>query len=407
MARLTAKTVENAKPRATRVETPDDGCRGLYLIVQPSGRKSWAVRYRFNGKPKKLTLDRVDTLAAARKAATDALHELELGHDPAAKKFNAEAISRTAAAARARDTIESLAAEFIVKHAKKRTRESTWRETERIFAKELLPVWQGRPVHDITRRDVIDLLERIAEDRPIMANRVLSAVRKFFNWMAARDIIKVSPCLGVEPPGEVKARDRWLTDEEIKVLWLACEGEHSPFGFFVKVLLLTGQRRNEVAGMRWSELDMDNRTWTLPGSRTKNGVEHVVPLSAQVFAIISSMPRIADSKFVFTIVGHSHIGGFARLKTRFDASMKLAQPWVFHDLRRTAISGMARLGVDLAVIERAINHTSGTFAGVVGIYQRHDFAAGKRAALQRWADHIDAIVRGEPAGKVVSLRVRP
>jgi integrase len=401
MARLTAKTVENAKPRTTRVETPDDGCRGLYLIVQPSGRKSWAVRYRFNGKSKKLTLDRIDTLAAARKAATDALHELELGHDPAAKKFEAEASGRAATAARARDLIESLAAEFIVKHAKKRTRESTWRETERIFAKELLPVWRGRTVHDVTRRDVIDLLERIAEDRPIMANRVLAAVRKFFNWMAARDIIKASPCVGVEPPGEVKSRDRWLTDDEIKTLWLACEGEHSPFGPFVKMLLLTGQRRNEVAGMRWSELDLNGLVWTLPASRTKNGVEHVVPLSTQVFAIVSSMPRIADSKFVFTIAGDSHIGGFDRVKTRLDARMQLATSWVFHDLRRTAISGMARLGVDLAVIERTINHTSGTFAGVVGIYQRHDFAAGKRAALQRWANHIDELVHGAPTEKVV------
>ena len=398
---LTAKKIESIKPADVRQEIADGGCRGLYLVVQPSGRKSWAVRYRFQGKPRKLTLDGVVSLAEARKAATGALAELERGHDPAAKKFDAEATSRKAAEARARDTIESVAAEFLSKHARKKTRESTWRETERIFAKELLPVWRGRTVHDVTRRDVIDLLERIAEDRPIMANRVLAAVRKFFNWTVARDILKFSPCVGVEPPGEVKSRDRWLTDDEIKTLWLACEGENSPFGPFVKMLLLTGQRRNEVAGMRWSELDLNGLVWTLPASRTKTGVEHDVPLSTQVFAIVSSMPRIADSKFVFTIGGDSHIGDFNRVKTRLDARMQLATSWVFHDLRRTAISGMARLGVDLAVIERTINHTSGTFAGVVGIYQRHDFAAGKRAALQRLANHIDELVHGAPTEKVV------
>jgi integrase len=210
--------------------------------------------------------------------------------------------------------------------------------------------------------------------------------------------------MGVEPPSEIRSRDRWLTDEEIKNLWQACEGEPSPFQPFVKVLLLTGQRRNEVAGMRWSELDLNGRVCTLPPSRTKNGVEHTIPLSTQVFQIIELMPRIADSDFVFTIAGDSHIGGFARLKTRLDSTMQLAAPWVFHDLRRTAISGMARLGVNLAVIERTINHTSGTFAGVVGIYQRHDFAVGKRDALQRWADHIDFVVTGKPVGKIVRGR---
>ena len=403
---LTAKKIESIKPADVRQEIADRGCRGLYLVVQPSGRKSWAVRYRFQGKPRKLTLDGVVSLAEARKAATGALAELERGHDPAANKFDAEATSRKAALARERDTIESVAAEFLLKHARKKTRESTWRETERIFAKELLPVWRGRTVHDVTRRDVIDLLERIAEDRPIMANRVLAAVRKFFNWTVARDILKFSPCVGVEPPAEPRSRDRWLTDDEIKTLWQACEGEHLPFSPFVKLLLLTGQRRNEVAGMRWSELDVGGREWTLPPPRTKNGERHVVPLSTQVLQIIEAMPRIADSDFVFTVAGDSHIGSFARVKTRLDAMMQPAVPWVFHDLRRTAISGMARLGVNLAVIERVINHTSGTFAGVVGIYQRFDFAADKRIALQRWADHVEGIVKGVSADKVVSLRSR-
>src|SRR6266540_448930 len=197
MAKLTAKSVESIKPGATRREMPDAGCRGLYLIVQPSGRKSWAIRYRFEGRPKKLTLDGAPTLAAARKAATDALHELAQGRDPAALKFEAKATAEKATAARAADTVDQLAALFIERHAKKKTRQNSWRQTVHVFDDIVLPAWPGRTVHDIKRRDIIEVVERVAEDRPIMANRTLAVLSKFFNWLAARDVIVASPCAGV------------------------------------------------------------------------------------------------------------------------------------------------------------------------------------------------------------------
>jgi integrase len=404
MARLTAKSVENVKPGAARREVPDSGCRGLYLVVQPTGRKSWAVRYRYAGTPKKLTLDGALTLAAARKAATDALHELAQGRDPAALKFEARASAERATAARAADTVEQWVAHFIERHAKKKTRENSWRQAVHVFDDIVLPAWRGRIVHDIKRRDIIELIESVAEDRPIMANRAHAHVSKFFNWLCERDVIAASPCAGVKRPSAENARDRILSDDEIKALWLACGDIGDPAGACIKVLLLTGQRRSEVAGMRRGEINGD--VWTLAPERTKNKQRHDVPLAAQALAIIEGMPAIAGGDYVFTTSGWAPLGQFDRTKRELDAHMKPKTPWVLHDLRRAVASGMAKLGVRLPVIEKCLNHSGGSFRGIVGVYQRHDFAAEKRHALQAWADHVDALVRGEPAGKVVSLRSR-
>jgi integrase len=402
---FTAKSIENIRPAAERREIPDAGCRGLYLIVQPSGRKSWAVRYRFEGKPKKLTLDGVLTLAAARKTATDALHELEQGRDPATLKFEARATAEQASAARAADTVDHLSALFIERHAKKKTRHNSWRQTVHVFDDIVLPAWRGRVVHDIKRRDIIDLLERVAEDRPIMANRVLAALSKFFNWLCERDVIVASPCAGVARPSDERARDRILSDDEIRKLWLACDAIGGRVGPCVKLLLLTGQRRSEVAGMRRSEINGD--VWSLAPERTKNKRRHDVPLSAQALAIIEAIPEITGKEdFIFTSSGTRRMGDFARAKAAIDAHMMPETPWVFHDLRRTAASGMAKLGIRLPVIEKCLNHSSGTFRGIIAIYQRHDFAAEKRDALQRWADRVDAIVSGEPTDKVVPFKGR-
>jgi integrase len=367
--------------------------------VQPSGRKSWAVRYRFAGKPRKLTLDGALTLAAARKAAAEALHELAQGRDPAAAK----SAVRTAAAALAADTVDKWAAQFIERHAKKRTRENSWRQTVHVLDDIVLPVWGGRTVHNIKRRDVIDLVESVAEDRPVMANRTLAVLSKFFSWMCERDIVAASPCTGVKRPSEEQARDRILTDDEIRRLWLSCDAVGGRFGPLVKLLLLTGQRRGEVTGMRRSKIIGD--VWTLDPEETKNKQRHDVPLSKQAAEIIEAMPRISGD-YVLTSATARRIGGLAKSKRALDAHMRPASRWTLHDLRRTAASGMAKLGVKLPVIERVLNHTSGSFSGVVGIYNRHDFAAEKRDALQSWADHVDSIVRGEPVGKVVKLRGR-
>jgi integrase len=402
MAKLTAKFIQNVRPATARREIPDSGCRGLYLIVQPSGQQAWAVRYRFGGKTRKLTLDSGLTLAAAREAATKALHELNRGHDPAALKFEAIAKAEEAAADRERDTVERLAEQFLNQYARRKTRKNSWRQAEHVFHKIALPAWQGRTVHDIQRRDIRELVEKVAVDRPIMANRALGHLSKFFNWLCEQDIIAASPCAGVKPPSKEHARERMLSDDEIRALWHACDAIGAPAGPAVKLMLLTGQRCGEVVGMRRSEISGD--VWTLLPDRTKNKQRHEVPLSPQALAVIEDVPVI-DDDYVFTTSGTRRLGNMSHAKDALDAGMQPKEAWVLHDLRRTVASGMARLGIRLPVIEKVLNHKSGTFRGIVGVYQRHEYAAEKRDALTRWADHVDAVVSGR-GGEVITLRGR-
>jgi integrase len=397
---LTTKRIENLKASAARQEVPDGGCRGLYHIVQPSGRHAWAVRYRFNGKPRKLTLDSGLTLAEARKAATAALHELERGHDPAALKFDAQAKAEKAAAERAGDTVDNLAAQFIERYAKKKTRQNSWRQAEHVLNNIVIPAWSGRAVHDVTRRDIRELVEGVAEDRPVMANRVLAHLSKFFNWLLERDVIQASPCAGIKSPTKEHARERVLDDSEIRRLWLACDAIDGPAGRCIQLLLLVGQRRGEIAGAKWSEVHGD--VLELSADRMKGKQAHIVPLSSQAAAIIASLLRIGD--YIF---GRSPINHFDRIKRQLDEHMGDTKPWVVHDLRRTVASGMAKLGIAVPVIEKVIGHRSGVFRGIVGTYQRHDYLVEKRDALQRWANHVEGLV-SDKAGedKVVPLAVR-
>ena len=424
---LTALRVEAEKPATARREIPDGLLPGLYLVVQPSGAKSFAVRYRHAGAPRKLTLGShpaID-LASARTLGGQALRVAAEGRDPAAEKQDAKEASKRAAVEEARgkrDLFENVAKEFIERHAMKSTRETTWRETARILGLrpdadgnlidvggDVMSIWRGRKVQDITKRDVIALLDAVNDRAPIMANRVLSAIRKLFNWCLARDVITTSPCASVEPPAAETSRERILTDDEIKRLWAATEAEGWPFGPLVRMLLLTGQRLGEVSGMRWDEINLEAKLWTLPGARVKNGNKHEVPLSDVALEILKALPRIKTAKgFVFTTTRGVAVSGFSRAKDRLDAAIAgEGQPidhWTFHDLRRTMASGMARIGIQLPVIEKILNHTSGTFRGVVGVYQRHSFADEKRVALQAWASFVQTTVTGEKAGNVVAIR---
>jgi integrase len=397
MPKLTAKSVENMKPGAERIEVPDRGCSGLYLIVQPSGAKSWAVRYRRLGKPRKLTLGNVEamSLAAAHSAAKDALHDLADGKDPAADKQQRLAESEQAAALRASDTVDALVAQFLTQYVERNCRPGTQYQVRRILTVEVLPRWRGRSVHDIQRRDVVALLDKISVDRPVLANRTRSYLSKFFNWLMARDVIKFSPVAGVEQPAKETARDRVLTPAEVTSVWSACDRTGGDFADLVKLLLLLGQRRSEVAGMCWSEID-DKRVWTIPAARCKNGKQHSIPLSRQAWAIVSARPRTGERVLDVGSVAHGKIG--------LDAVARIPTRWTLHDLRRTAVTGMAELGIAPHIIEAVVNHTGAAKLGVAGVYNRASYAAEKAAALQQWADHIDSIVGPAAAANVVRLR---
>jgi integrase len=274
---------------------------------------------------------------------------------------------------------------------------------------------------------VHDLLDGIidagTESRPnrVLANRVFSHFHKMCGWAVERGIISTSPVERMKAPAAETSRDRVLSDDELRMVWRATEAIGWPFEGFVKLLVLTAQRRDEVAGMTRSELDLLSKTWTLPRSRSKNDTEHTVPLSSAASAVIESLPQIRSRQgFMFTTVGERAISGFASAKNGIDARIfkalrKAAEEagapaeeeveapprWTFHDLRRTAASGMARLGIPIHVVEAVLNHRSGTIRGVSRIYNRYSYEPEKRAALEAWGRYVEGLVRD--TSNVISL----
>jgi integrase len=269
----------------------------------------------------------------------------------------------------------------------------------------VLPRWRGRDIKSITRRDVLDLLDTIADaGAPVMANRTLSAVRKLFNWAISRDIIEVSPVTRVGKPGAETKRERALSDVEIKRLWMALDALAYPFGLFLRFALVTAQRKGEIASLRWSDINEALRSWELPAAGTKGDRAHVVPLSPLACEILDDVPRIGE--FVFTTRGDGPLGGFSKAKQRLDRMLdsgganrppgssnmtceRLAEPWTIHDLRRTAATGMGRLGVSRFIIGRVLNHAD---RSVTGIYDRHEYLNEKRQALEAWGNYLENIV---------------
>ena len=374
MARLTVKSVEAAQGAATRREIPDSLMQGLYLIVQPgSGHKSWAVRCRRHGRPAKITIGpypRVG-LVEARESAARILRNVAEGRDPTP---------------RAAGTVENVVEQFLRTYARPRYRPSTLRDCERAIG-VALTAWRGRRLETITKGDVRSLLADIAA--PSASNSTYKHLRRFFSWSVEADILVSTPFAGLKKLHKEKSRERVLTDDELRRVWLAADKIGYPFGVFVQLAILTGQRRSEIAGMQRGELRDGN--WILPGERTKNGRVHVIPLSRQALELIDQQPCISE-EYVFSARSDKPISGFHNAKTTLDRFSGVID-WTVHDLRRTCASGMAKIGVSLVVIEKVLNHVSGSLAGIVGVYQRHEFADEKRVALQQWADHVERLVR--------------
>lgn len=396
--RLTAQTVDKLQPTDRRQEIPDTLCTGLYLVVQPTGRKGWQVRYRHGGRHRRMTLGAypVLTLAAARQRAREVLAAAAEGRDPAEEVRAAKAPKP----ADDRNKVRVLIEQYDRRHLSNlRSRADVRRTLDRHVVAE----WGERDIHEITKRDVIDLLDGIADSgRVTTANRVRAYVSKFLNWAVERDILDLSPATGVKPVAKEVSRDRVLSDDEIRWFWQAADTAGYPFGPMAKLLLLTGQRLGEVANMARDEIKGDN--WHLPAARVKNGRAHDVPLSKTVQGILEGLPVISD-QFVFSTSGHSAISGFSRARANMTETMiKLASKeagepveiphWTWHDLRRTCATGLARLGIPVRTTEAVLNHISGTGGGIVAVYQRHDYAEEKRSALEAWARFVTALVEG-------------
>jgi integrase len=372
----------------------DEECAGLSIRLQ--GRaKSWTVWYAVNGKRRRVTLGSVAgmPLKQARIEAGRIVSGARDGKDILAE--------REAAKAKAADTLLALISIYLQRRAKPRQRPRTYAATEHYLLKRWAPL-HDRPLDSITRRDIATRLEEIRVGHgPIAANRARTHLNAAFIWAMRQGLLEANPVIGTEAPAEERRRDRVLSAAELAAVWKAA-GDAGGFGIVVKLLMLTGQRREEVAGMLWPEIDEDRALWTIPAARAKNGREHQVPLSRQALALL---PERASRVHVF---GHGRKGGFSgfsQAKARLDAAAGLETPWVLHDLRRSFVTHAAELGIDPHVIEAVINHVSGHKAGVAGVYNLAHYRPHKAAALQAYADWLEATVEGPVlTNKVVSLR---
>ena len=435
---LTMPAVVKLRPIATKQrEIPDAGARGLYLVIGPTGTKSWALRYRrpVSGRSAKLVLGRVAlvqggesepvlgatlSLAGARRLAAALSHDISQGRDPARTERSSE--EPTTFANAAKDYVEHI----------KRAGLRSWPDTATMLGldeEDLTPVkgglasrWRELLVSDVTEHDVFRVVDearmrgtpgtnpRNKNPSEPRARAMYSALSVMFAWLAERRLVAVSPMVNLARPDAPAARERLLNTAEIKKFWRATAKLPEPFQSALRVMLLTGQRRDEVAGMTRSELSDDLSTWSLPGSRTKNKRPHVVPLAPIARELIAArldagrklhdMVNANGDQLVFTTTGRTPISGWSKAKKQLDKLIPDIPPWVIHDLRRTAVTSMAEMGIAPHIVELIVNHVSGHKAGIAGIYNRSVQMSERKAALERWALHVVA----EPAANVTPMR---
>jgi integrase len=434
---LTDISIKHLKPGPAPREVPVGGARGLYLWVGATGAKSFVVRYRLNGKPKKLTLgrwlppeDRREgkpatepqvgdplSLASARRLAADTMLQLSRGRDPGAAKREMKQAQRQAAA----DTFEAVATEYLRRTCGMKvdaegdttfdlSRKRSGATQHATLVRLVYPALGDRPMMEIRRKEVVRLLDKIEEDSgPVMADRTLALIRVIMNWHASRDEDFTSPIvrgMGRSKPSD-SARDRVLKDDELGIIWKVAAETEGTFAALVRFLLLTAARRSEAAEMPWAEVD-DAGDWTLPKERNKTKRELIRPLSDAAKAVLQGRPRIDGCAYVFTNDGRRPMTGYSKPKRLFDEALlrelrkedpkaKPLPEWTLHDLRRTARSLLSRAKVDADHGERCLGHTVG---GVRGVYDRYEYHAEKKQAFAALATLIERIVN-PPAANVL------
>jgi integrase len=372
---LTDRVVQQAKAKAARIEIADAVLPGLYLVVQPTGAKSWAVRYRIGRRTRKLTLQGrypVLSLAKAREAARLALESVTDGADPAAAKQ---------AGTPADDTLAAYIALYRDKHVsglRPGTAANTNRELE-----HMQDAWPGRRLRSIAKKDVVGVIDKAMKRGPSAGVMAWKIAKAFFAWCEAREDDFASPARSIRKPAKEKSRDRVLDDTELKLTWEAADREGGPAGALVKLLILTGARRNEITELARDEIKTE--AIELPGERTKNGFPHTIPLTPLMCRVLKELPR--TGKFVLN--GQDRpFGDHSGAKEKITPAIR---PWTLHDLRRSFASGLQRLGVAPHIVELALNHRTGAFSGVAGIYQRHRYANEVRDAFALWSQHIETL----------------
>lgn len=369
--------LRSLKSESVRKDHYDAIQRGLGLRVAPSGLKSWFVMRRVNGRMTRTTLGRYPEvpLADARKKAEAVLEEIAKGNSPKKAKV---------------PTFATVLDDWLARDQKgKRSID----EKRRAMTKDALPAFGNRPINTITRTDIRNLLDSIVDrEAPIHANRLLAYLRRLFNWVVERDIIASSPVAGIKAPAAERSRDRTLSPPELAAVWQGTYQVPDPFGTFFRMLILTGQRRNEVAGARWDEIDFDKNEWTIPAERAKNGKAHLVHLPP-VPDILSDASRLDGSDYIFTTTGSTPISGFSKAKAMLDKASGVSG-WTIHDLRRTfATLATGELGIEPVVVDKILNHLSGAVTGIAAVYQRHAYIDQRRDAMSRWGMYVTKLAR--------------
>lgn len=397
---LTYKTVEATRPpESGRVEVFDSAMPGMCLRVSAAGAKTYILSTRVAGRQKRVTVGRASgpgaiTLAEARRLAAE-MKELAKAAEP---------LPKPAAKGRPVDarlkTFGGVAEEFISRKCPELAR---GREIEAIIRRELLPCWRDIPLKALRRRDARALTDAMLKTRPAAAYRLHETYKRVLNWALdefdADEIgIDVSPFASLKPPCRKEPRGRALADPEIEVLWRAWSSIGYPFGDLQKLLLLTGSRRGEVAGMAWHEVSLQEGIWAIPASRTKSSREQIVPLSRMAVRLLQGLPRFSrGEQFTFTTTGGLRpVSGFSKGKAATDRRVVAVAgeplpPWRWHDLRRTTRTGLARLQVPEIVAEHVLGHAQ---RGLVGTYNVHAYLDEKREALELWAGHLESIFGG-------------
>jgi integrase len=368
----------------------DNDIPGFGLRLRDGGSRTWIFQYKLGSKQRRMVIGSAKAITAekARELAGVLHAKVRLGRDPAAAK--------AASIARAANDLGELVRRYL-EHQKGELRPRSYVEVERHLARNAKAL-HGMPVSSIDRRTIADRLNLIAkESGAVTANRTRACLSAAFSWAMREGLAEANPVAGTGKREE-RARDRVLSDQEIKTIWDALEDDR--FGAIVKLLTLTGQRKNEIAGLRWSEIDFDAGLISLPAERTKNARPHQIPMSAAVAAILRAQPRAGE--FVFGGVGGA-FSGWSRSKDILDGRLPAMAPWVIHDLRRTCATRMADIGIAPHVVEAVLNHVSGHKGGIAGVYNRALYVAEKAQALDRWADHVAAILDGRKSN-VTELR---
>ena len=401
---LTIRFVESIKSPPKGTAAPDKywdaSIPSFGVFVYGTGRKTWNLVYRVKGdkktKTKMLGTNPPVTLADAREHAWDIIHDAEMGIEREAKEREEERRKQeNEEHEKQKPTFAEMAAEYLERHAKPNKR--TWKEDERLIGKELLPAWGDLKAEEIKRRDVIKILDGVMDrGAPIVANRVHALISKIFNWAIGRDLVENNPCFRVKKPGQEKKRDRVLVEDEIRRMWAAFQQQGPLVGTMFILRLLTAQRGGEIASMAWENLDLKNGWWTIPAEISKNGLSHRVPLTAHSLRLLNQLHVMTgNQKWVFPSpsVSGAHISNVNKAAERIKEFAGV-ENFVPHDLRRTAASYMASLGIGPHVISKILNHVE---TGVTAVYNRHSYDAEKRAALELWEKKLLEIVGEEPS----------